>query len=89
MPDYQQTRIYKIRGGDHIYIGGTTLTLGKRIANLHRDFKNGLGAPNIRSIMKYYNADIILIENYPCTSREELNDRVRYWTAQIECINTI
>mgnify|MGYP003636278431 CR=1 FL=1 len=87
MVNYKNSRIYKLIGGDNILISGTTISLGRRLANLHRDFKLGLGANDMREVMKYYHADIILIENFPCDSREKLNDRVKYWITQTPCIN--
>jgi hypothetical protein len=33
------------------------------------------------------NCSIVLIENYPCESKEELLKRERYWIETIECAN--
>lgn len=86
MPDYQNGRIYKIvckkTGLEHINC--TTLPLCQRIAQHRSELKRFLNGTN-----KYYcdsykvlegnDYDIILLESYPCNSKEELKARKRYW----------
>ena len=37
--------------------------------------------------MKNNDYVIILIENYPCNSKDQLFSRERYWTNEIKCVN--
>jgi len=78
--DYTQGKIYKIideTNGD-VYIGSTTNSLKKRWNHHH--------------IFKYYNklkcnCKIILIEDYPCSSKRELEEREQYYIDNTDCIN--
>jgi len=80
MGDYTQGKIYKIideSNGD-VYIGSTIQTLHMRFLR-HRMFNE-------------YNKDkcnckIILIEDYPCNSKHDLNIREQYHIDNNECIN--
>jgi hypothetical protein len=38
-------------------------------------------------VMKNNDYVIILIENYPSNSKDQLFSRERYWTNEIECVN--
>ncbi len=84
MPDYSKGKIYKIVSNctNKIYIGSTTLDrLSTRLA-LHRHHgKNLIKYKNItsRKILKYGDAKIILLEKYPCETRDELMAREQYW----------
>ena len=40
-------------------------------------------------ILQNEDYDIVLIESYPCNSKDELHARERYWTNNIDCINKI
>ena len=62
MPDYSTGKIYKVINPQNeiIYIGSTTQKLSSRFCN-HEHKGNG--------------NKIILLENYPCNSREELNKK--------------
>ena len=78
---YSRGKIYKITSSqtDKIYIGSTIRTLVKRFECHHNNFRNyGIG---IRSceILKYNDASIILIEEYPCNNKKELEIRERYY----------
>jgi ribosome-interacting GTPase 1 len=35
------------------------------------------------------NCEIVLIENFPCDSKEELHKRERYWIETMECVNKV
>ena len=37
--------------------------------------------------MKYDSAEIVLVENYACNSKEELNARERHWIDTNQCVN--
>jgi hypothetical protein len=81
MPDYSQAKIYKMEVDDidGIYIGSTTLTLDLRLSNHKSHYKlyiNGhANYLTAHEILKHPNVRITLIENYPCTNREELYKR--------------
>ncbi len=81
--DYNNSRIYKIVNdvNDNIYVGSTTQLLCQRMATHRNNVKK---YPN-RKIYQLMNTigiehfKIILIEKYPCKSREELNTREEYY----------
>ena len=81
--DYKNGRIYKIINdvNDEIYVGSTTQLLCKRMAT-HRN--NTKLQPN-RKLYNTMNSlgiehfKIILLENYPCNNREELNSREEHY----------
>jgi hypothetical protein len=93
MPDYQKSKIYKIisNGTDDIYIGSTTETLSRRLAGHTRSYKTYLGGKgnNVSSfnILKYGDAKIILIEECPCDSKEQLLAREQYYIDNTDCVN--
>ena len=80
---YQRGKIYKLVNNvdDNIYIGSSTNELYKR-KNQHK-YKS-LTFPE-RNVYKHFNnigwenVEIILIENYPCISKNELHARERHW----------
>jgi hypothetical protein len=83
MPNYQNGRIYKIKcnktGLEHISC--TTLPLCHRIAQQLKRFLNGPNKHYCDSykVLEGSDFEIILLEKYPCSSKEELNARKRYW----------
>ena len=86
MPDYQKGKIYKIVSPhtDKIYIGSTTQPrLCQRLALHKGEFKNWqLGKVNrVTSfdLIELGDVEIILLESYPCNSKDELESRERYW----------
>ena len=97
MPDYKNGKIYKIvdNTSDMVYIGSTCQTLAQRLAKHRSSYaswlrdkktENGLSSFKIIANGDY---DIILIEYYPCESKEELHSRERYWIESFECVNKI
>ena len=84
---YEKGKIYKLvdNTNKNIYIGSTIQSLSKRKAQ-HKEIKNKCKSKLIINNGDY---DIILIENYPCSSKEELLARERYFIENIECINKI
>ena len=94
MVNYQQGKIYKIECNvtDKVYIGSTCKnTLAERLAQHVGNYKCYLnGKSNYVSsfeILQNRNYDIVLIESYPCNSKDELHARERYHTNNIECVN--
>jgi hypothetical protein len=84
MPNYQLGKVYKLVNNvdDKIYVGSTCHSL-KRRKQEHKD-KSKI-SPNTlvyRHIVNigWDNVDIVLIEDVPCNSKEELWQRERYYT---------
>ena len=96
MIDYQQGKIYKIECNvtGKVYIGSTCEPiLARRLAGHIKNYKSYLnGKSNYVSsfdILQNGNYDIVLIESYPCNSKDELHSRERYHTNNIDCVNKI
>lgn len=82
---YENGKIYKLidNTNGNIYIGSTIQSLSKR-KNQHKEKRNKCTS---KYIIENGDYDIILIENYPCNSKEELLARERYYIENTECIN--
>ena len=94
MPDYQLGKIYKIECNvtGKVYIGSTCEPiLARRLASHVGHYRCYLKGtfPYVSSfdILQSENYDIVLIESYPCNSKDELHARERYQTNNIECVN--
>jgi hypothetical protein len=95
MPDYQNGKIYKLINTESTltYIGSTTQTLAQRKAKHHENYKCWKkGKTNYVTSFKIFDNDewgcqIVLIENFPCNSRDELERQERYYIESIECVN--
>ena len=94
MPDYQKGKIYKIVGGGKTYYGSTCEpTLARRLAK-HRNKYNGYKKGKDHYVSSFKVLDepdcaIYLIENYPCSSKDELHAREGYYIQNNECVNKI
>jgi hypothetical protein len=93
--DYKNGKIYKLVSNetDKMYIGSTCTQLSKRFYK-HKDGRNqynkGKGQyVTSYEILGYEDAEIVLIENYPCHDKNELHARERYWIEQhkMNCVN--
>ena len=75
MTDYNNSKIYCIKSNetDDVYIGSTCGLLKRRFYEHKKTYKNK-NSKNITSklIMKYSDAYIELVENYPCKTKQEL-----------------
>jgi hypothetical protein len=83
---YKDGKIYKIVSDktDMIYIGSTIDTLNKRL-NVHKSDKK---RTNFKLIFEIdLNPKIVLLEEYPCKNRKELETRERYHIENNDCIN--
>lgn len=82
MSDYKNGKIYKLtsKQTDKIYVGSTTYTLNYRMGHHKSRVKNG-NPKNMASceILKYDDAIIELIEDYPCDSKTELEKREQHY----------
>ena len=95
MPDYQNGKIYKLVNteGTLTYIGSTCQTLAMRKAKHHNNFKRWKNDKNhFVTSFKVFDDDeegcqIVLLENFPCDSKIELEKRERHYIETIECIN--
>jgi len=94
MVNYKQGKIYKIECNvtGLIYIGSTCKkTLAQRMTNHRSNYKRYLNGKkkyySVFKVMKNDDYDIILIEDYPCKSKDQLFARERYYTNEIECVN--
>lgn len=86
--DYKNGKIYKIVSDltDKIYIGSTTQPLSKRLCAHKSKCKKYLkGKQHLVTsfdIIKFGDAQIFLIENYPCNDKNELHARERFHIEQ-------
>ena len=97
MVNYQNGKIYKIEdiNGEICYIGSTTKELlSKRMAEHRSKYKLFLDGEYERytafNIFHKYgveNCRIILIELYPCNTKDELTSRESHYIRTLECIN--
>jgi len=91
--DYSKSKIYKIVCDTTglIYIGSTIQKLCERLRGHKAKYKGYLKGkyPFVTSfdILKNNNYKIILIENCPCNSKEELEREERQYIESIECVN--
>jgi len=89
MPDYQRGKIYKIISPhtDKCYVGSTTLKyLSRRLCNHVQTFKRGVYLTS-SEIMKLGDYEIVLLELYPCNSKDELHARERHYIEKLDCVN--
>ena len=94
MVNYQLGKIYKIvcNTTGLIYIGSTCEpTLARRLMKHRSNYKEYLNAKGhfltSFKILENSNFEIILIENFPCTSKDELHKQERFSIENIECVN--
>ena len=86
MRDYNQSKIYKIINEELkglVYYGSTTAPLKQRYTE-HKSKSNNCSSKIMFSVGT---PEIILLEEYPCSSKEELIKRERYWIEGNECVN--
>ena len=87
MSDYQQGKIYKlyVEGvEDFCYIGSTTESLSERLCK-HRNSAKYESQNKTTACAMFENDNnvlISLIEDYPCNSKKELEEREKYWLLQ-------
>ena len=84
--DYQNGKIYKLVSDktDDIYIGSTCSRLSDRLTK-HKTPNNKTSAKQL--FIDDAKVEIILIESYPCKSKDELRARERHYQTTIDCIN--
>jgi len=86
MPDYSKGKIYKIVNNvnDKVYYGSTTQPLSHRMGN-HR--KKNYNCTSKKLDIDIKECKIILVENYSCNSKYELESRERYYIENFDCVN--
>lgn len=96
MTDYKNGKIYVIKSKEteEVYIGSTCANLMKRFSSHNSDYKRSILGVKFRNscsgkILKYADAFIELIENFPCDTKKELLDREGHFIRTTpNCINT-
>ena len=89
MNKYENGKIYKIvcNTTGLIYIGSTIQTLKERLSQ-HKSKYRLSRTCSSHLVLQNNNSDIILIENYPCNSRKELQLREGIFQKSIPCVNS-
>jgi hypothetical protein len=94
MVNYQQGKIYRLvcNTTGLVYVGSTCEpTLTRRLQTHKGDYKKFLDGKNKNltsfQILKNNYYEIILIEVYPCNSKDELHQRERHYIETMECVN--
>jgi hypothetical protein len=87
MPNYQESKIYRIVSPSRPdllpYYGATTVALCKRMVG-HRCLKH---ACKSKELIECKDAIILLEENYPCNSKEELSKKEAEYILNNPCCN--
>lgn len=93
MSKYNNGKIYKLVSNsvEGCYYGSTTQPLSHRIRQHRSDYKRWKAKikRNCTSFKLFEggDVDIILVEDYPCESKEQLHSRERHWIENNECLN--
>jgi hypothetical protein len=93
MPDYSNAKIYKIYSyeNDDVYYGSTVDTLSRRMTGHRCDLKKYKEGKKTYTtsykILELTTAKIELVENFPCSSKEELLQREAYYIRNNNCVN--
>jgi hypothetical protein len=87
--DFSKSKIYRVVGGDEVYIGSTTRSLDTRWTEHKHDFKRGAKLTSCQILTKYGidNCRLELIEEYPCASHNELREREAEIIKNTTCVN--
>ena len=92
MVNYQNAKIYKIINDEMpnmVYYGSTTIKyLSNRLGKHRYLYKNNKKRKTTATkLFEVGEPKIILIENYPCKTKDELLARERFYIENNECIN--
>lgn len=97
--NYQNGKIYKVisNKGDDCYVGSTNqkrlcLRFSQHKKNYKRFQEKKYNYISVFTLFEKYgleNCKIILIENYPCKTKDELTSREEYWRKELNSINKI
>ena len=94
--NYNNAKVYAIRShnSDEVFIGSTTQTLSKRLADhntKYRKFLKGTYKKNMKAfgVIKLGNCYIELLQKYPsCSCIEELTQYTNEHMRKNKCVNT-
>ena len=95
MRDYQQGKIYRIqcRKTGKQYIGSTTLCLQDRLAShleSYHNYNRGYGSYTTSfALLKGGDFSIHLLDKHPCSCKDELTQRERYYIERMDCVNKV
>ena len=89
MVNYQNGKIYKITSVSttDIYVGSTTTDLDLRMNQHKYQLKKNKEYVSSFEILKYGDAKIELIVNFPCDSKTELTREEGKYIRQLDCVN--
>lgn len=91
MVNYRNGKMYRvvcnITGKQ--YVGSTTTPLSKRLGSHVSQYKNNGTYYSVFEVLENGNYEIILIEEYPCDTKEQLLRRERYWVDELDCVNKL
>jgi hypothetical protein len=91
MPDYSRGKIYALvcnETGEQ-YIGSTTQSLSQRLSLHTYMTKNGINGCKSKQILERGNYSIVLIEEYACENKNQLERRERHFIETMVCVNKI
>jgi len=90
MPDYNKAKIYELvcNNTGLKYYGSTVQPLYKRLSG-HVDYLKKNHYVTSAEIIKGGNYYINLVENFSCSSKEELHARERWYIQNNDCVNKI
>tara|TARA_R110000787_G_C13191943_1_gene423088 strand:- start:73 stop:570 length:498 start_codon:yes stop_codon:yes gene_type:complete len=88
MVNYQNGKIYKIVNDELnlTYYGSTCSTLTRRLS-AHKTSQNRCSSKVLFTTET--NAEIFLVEKFPCNDKEELHQRERFYIENNDCINKV
>ena len=84
--DFSNCKIYKIvslNNPNMVYYGHTCQTLSRRFSN-HKSTSKNITS---KIIIELGDALILLVENFPCNSKDEARAREAYFIINNECVN--
>jgi hypothetical protein len=96
MAKYESGKLYKIEGpsGRQCYVGSTIKSLKKRLAKHKNSFKerkkDSKRKLTVYDLFEKYgaeNCNIVLLELFPCTTKQELFSREGFWIKQLDSVN--
>ena len=91
MPDYKDSKIYKITCNVSrlAYYGSTTQPISKRMVQHRSDFRKNTGRCNSKCVLASGDYDYCLVEKVECSDKTELHQRERHYIETNECVNFI
>jgi hypothetical protein len=83
MNGYENGKIYRLTCNGLVYYGSTKQTLNQRF-KVHTAPTNRCSS---KKLFELGDVEIELVENYPCNSKRELEEREKHYITNFECIN--